>query len=98
MAGEFDQAITRLIESRPEDIADPFVLYRELLKEAPVYLWGTGPTVVVADYESVKAISKDSVTFSNSGYSVGSRARAILAGLDDDEAPRRARRELVVEC
>jgi cytochrome P450 len=81
---QLSRRITRLIESRPEDIADPYPLYEELLERSPVHRWG--PSLAVARFADIKEIAKDAVTFSNRAYSVGSRARTILDGLNEHDA------------
>jgi len=81
---EFDSRLSDLIESKTEAVSDPFPLYRDLLAAGPVHHWG--PTYVVSSYEAVKAIGKDAVTYSNRGYSVGSRAESIKSGLSPEAA------------
>jgi cytochrome P450 len=83
-SSRLDDRITALIESRSGAIDDPYPLYHEILEQSPVHRWG--PTTVVSRFDDVKKIAKDSVTFSNRAYSVGSRADAILARLDDTAA------------
>jgi cytochrome P450 len=80
---ELDERITRLVESNPQDVANPYPLYHELLDRSPVHRWGT--TVLVTRFADVQTISRDSVTFSNRAYSIGSRARSILERLSPDE-------------
>ena len=81
---DLDIRLTRLIESNPAAVSDPYPLYGDLLEHAPVYQWG--PTVVVSRFDDVKAILRDSVAFSNQALGVGSRARAILERFSESEA------------
>jgi len=78
-----DERLRRTIESEPAAVADPYPLYHDLLALPAPYQWG--PTLVVSRFEDIRQIALDSVTFSNRAYSVGSRAEAIRAGLDDDQ-------------
>ena len=81
---DLDEKISRLIESEPASVTEPYPLYRTLLSDSPVYEWG--PTVVVSDYDSVKATLRDSDGFSNAALASGSRAQSILDGLSADDA------------
>jgi cytochrome P450 len=79
-----DARLTRLIESEPEAVTNPYPLYHELLDQAPVYEWG--PTVVVSSFAEAKTVLRDAVTFSTGALRAGSRAEAILSGFSDSEA------------
>jgi pimeloyl-[acyl-carrier protein] synthase len=81
---DLDVELTRLIQSDPDAVGNPYPLYRELLERAPAYQWG--PTVVLSTFADVKATLRDTTTFSNRALSVGSRAESILSGLSSSEA------------
>ncbi len=81
---DLDAELTRLIQSDPDAVGNPYPLYHELLERARVHQWG--PTVVLSSFADVKATVRNTTAFSNRALSVGSRADAILAGLSPSEA------------
>lgn len=80
-----DERIAALVESDPDFVTDPYPVYSELLASEQPYRWG--PAAIVSRFDDVKAVLKDSTSFSNRGLAVGSRVESIRANLPPSAVP-----------
>jgi cytochrome P450 len=75
----------RLFDRAPDLVADPYPVYKRMRDEAPVFK--LGPLVVVTRYADIRAVLKNTETFSSQRAS-GSRVHAAKARLDEEDARR----------
>jgi cytochrome P450 len=85
-----DEQLAAIVQSRPQGLADPFPVWERMLAEDPVHVHG--PLVLVGSHRHVKALIRDYGRLSNSTMEAGTRARAIIDSLTDEQ--RQAHREV----
>jgi cytochrome P450 len=78
-----DSRLGALLASRPEAMADPYPIWRELRESAPVARHGA--IVLVSSHAEVKRLARDKVSFSNRGGIDGSLFEANRARLDPEQ-------------
>lgn len=81
-AGDLEERVERFFALDEDMLADPWSLYAELREQHPVMR--VGPVVVVSRYDDIKAIFRDTTTFSNRRQN-GSRVTQRRASLDAHE-------------
>ena len=75
------ERLNSLFASHPDELTDPYPVYRELAESGPVVAWG--PTLLVTRYADVKPLLRDGVRYSNGYRAEGSlheHTRSKLAG------------------
>jgi cytochrome P450 len=77
-----DEELSRVLQSDPLALRDPWPVWRALREHAPVY--HHGEVTLVTRYEDVRALAKDP-RLSNAYHAGGARAEAILSRLQEHE-------------
>jgi cytochrome P450 len=83
-AALLDEELMRLFASSPELVADPFPLFRRLLRDHPVH--DAGPFVLISRYDLIRSAFLDAEHLSSATQRAGtSRVEAARAALESDE-------------
>src|SRR5258705_736239 len=78
-----DTALTRLLASDPDVMADPFPLWRKLRETSPVY--SCGAVLLVTGHADVRALIRDERRLSNAAMLSGTRMAALTARLTPEQ-------------
>jgi cytochrome P450 len=81
LRASLQERLNSLFASHPEELIDPYPVYRELAESGPVVAWG--PTMLVTRYADVKPLLRDGVRYGNGYRAQGTlheHTRSQLAG------------------
>jgi cytochrome P450 len=78
-----DEALTDILGSRPQAMADPFPTWDRLREEVPVHRFG--PRVLVSRHADVRALIRNKASLSSRAFIEGSQAEAIFTSLTEEQ-------------
>jgi cytochrome P450 len=76
------EEVSDLFSRQPQALADPYRIYRRLLREAPVFDWG--PAVIVSRFSEVESVLRNAGLFSNN-TTTGSYFKELLRQVPEED-------------